>query len=74
VGSQADKERLFELLYNAKEASLDEKAEAWDRFYQEVDRVRNGTPYSRSMVREFLHKTGYREYARRRQLAERANI
>lgn len=69
-----DKERLFELLYNAKEASMDEKAEAWAIFYREVERVRAGSIFSAQQVVEYLHKAGYREYARRRHLSERTTI
>lgn len=72
--SLADKQRLFELLFNAKEAAMDEKAAAWAAFHSEVDRVRQGTPYSRSQVKELLQKDGYREYAKRRHLAERASL
>lgn len=72
--SRADRDQLFELLYEAREATLDEKAEAWDRFHVAVDRLRQGTPYSRSQVRELLFKSGYREFARRKKLAERTSL
>ncbi len=73
MGTQADKLRLFELLYEAREAALDEKAAAWDKLHAEIDRLRSGTSFSRDQVKELLYKDGYREYAKRRKLAERAN-
>ena len=57
------KQQLFEHLYDARESPIDEKATAWDRFYELVDQVRIGTPYSRAQVKEFLYKDGYLAYA-----------
>lgn len=74
MGTLADKLRLFELLYDAKQAASDEKATAWDLFNKELDRVRAGTVYSRSQVVELLHRDGYQDYAKRRRLADRANL
>jgi hypothetical protein len=74
VGSPRDKQRLFELLFEAKEAPLGEKAVAWDAFYAEVDRVRKGTAFSRSQVKELLFRDGYFDYAKRRRLTERPHI
>lgn len=74
MGSPHDKQILFGLLYEAKGALGDEKAAAWDKFHVEVDRVRAGTSYSRSQVKDLLYKDGYFEYAKRRRLAERGPI
>ncbi len=71
MGSLRDKQRLFELLFEAKEAIADEKAAAWDLFHAEVDRVRAGTPFSRSQVKELLYCDGYFPYAKRRRMTER---
>lgn len=72
--SQADKLRLFDLMFEAKTAPSREKAEAWGRFYAEVDRVRRGTMFSAQQVHDFLYKTGYIEYARRRRIEERNGL
>ena len=74
MGSPRDKQYLLELLYEAKEALAEEKASAWDKFHAEADRVLKGTSYSRSQIKDMLHKDGYIEYAKRRRIAERGGI
>ena len=68
--NQEDKRRLLALLYDAKEALPGEKAAAWTAYHAEVDKVRAGTTFSRGEVTEFLHQTGYREYAKLRRMSE----
>jgi hypothetical protein len=74
VAVNADKQFLFSLLYEAREAPTDEKAEAWDRYYKAIDAARSDSAYSRSAVTDALYKTGFREYAARRKLAERSSL
>jgi uncharacterized protein YqjF (DUF2071 family) len=74
VGTPADKERLLALLYEARNAAIFDKLEAYRLFKIEVDRVSSGTPYSYQQVKQALLNDGYAEYARRRRLAERNTL
>jgi hypothetical protein len=51
-----------------------EKAAAFSQLHTEIDRVRNGTIYSRQQIKDMLYNDGYRDYARRRRLQEQNGI
>jgi hypothetical protein len=74
VATPADKQHLLELLYEAATALPHEKAEAFGKLHAEIDRVRNGTLYSRQQIKDMLYNDGYREYARRRRLQEQNGV
>ena len=66
--------RLLELLYEHNTAVLNEKAATLAALNAAIDRVRSGTPYSRQQVKDLLYKDGYREYAKRRTIQDRAGF
>lgn len=72
--SPKDKQRLLELLFEAKNADASEKAEAYKALHSEIDRIRAGTPFSPQQIKDFLYTGGYYEYARRRKLAEHNGV
>ncbi len=74
MGKAEDKQRLFELLYDACNALTEEKSVAYQKLNAEIDRVRLGTPYSRQQVKDLLYKDGYIEFAKRRRIAERSGL
>ena len=74
MGSPQDKQHLFGLIYDACHALLHEKAEAHQRLNAELDRVRAGTVFSRQQVKDMLYRDGYREFAKRKRIAEHNGI
>lgn len=74
MNSSETKLKLLALLYDARNALPHEKANAMAALDAEVDRVRAGTSYSRSQVKEMLLKDGFREYAKRRKIQEHSGF
>lgn len=74
MSTPQDKLRLLELLYELHVAVPSEKNEAMQKLNVEIDRLRQGTPYSRQQVKDLLYKDGFREYYKRRHLQERSGF
>lgn len=74
VGTPDKKLLLFELLYEACSAPVEEKSAAYAKLHEEIDRVRAGSVYSRQQVKDLLYKDGFHEYVKRKRIAERNGI